>query len=144
MPLLINAPARIRDTHRDLPPARLLATLAGCRPGQVTDADQADILYSLRTQARRRHHRHLTTELTARIGARATEANPALLAIKGVAPVIGAQLLLTAGDNPQRLRSGPSFTGTRAGPRGSRSAPDAPTATASPAAGTAPPTAPCT
>ncbi|WP_010149438.1 IS110 family transposase [Serinicoccus profundi] len=108
--LLINAPARIRDTHRDLPPARLLATLAGCRPAQVADADHADVLYSLRTLARR--HRHLTTEiadLTARIGARAAAANPALLAIKGVGPVIGAQLLLSAGNNPERLRSGPSF-----------------------------------
>ncbi|MFB9730816.1 IS110 family transposase [Ornithinimicrobium kibberense] len=108
--LLINAPARIRDAHRDLPPARLLATLIHCRPAQVADADHADILYSLRTLARR--HRDLTTEiaeLTERIGSRAAAANPALLAIKGVGPVIGAQLLLTAGDNPERLRSAPSF-----------------------------------
>lgn len=31
------------------------------------------------------------------------------MAIKGVGPVVGAQLLLTAGDNPDRLRSSPSF-----------------------------------
>src|SRR5690606_38124575 len=35
--------------------------------------------------------------------------DPALMAIKGVGPVVGAQLLLTAGDNPDRLRSSPSF-----------------------------------
>ena len=40
---------------------------------------------------------------------RVAAANPALLAIKGVGPVVGAQLLLTAGDNPDRLRSGASF-----------------------------------
>ena len=40
---------------------------------------------------------------------RATAANPALLAIKAVGPVIGAQLLITAGDNPDRLRSEASF-----------------------------------
>ena len=108
--LLVNAPARIRDSYRDLPPARLLAALAGCRPTQMPDADHADILYSQRTLARR--HRDLTTEieaLTERINIRVAAANPALLAIKGVGPVIGAQLLLTAGDNPERLRSGASF-----------------------------------
>lgn len=41
--------------------------------------------------------------------ARATAANPALLAVKGVGPVIGAQLLITAGDNPARLHSSASF-----------------------------------
>ncbi|CCH70968.1 hypothetical protein BN10_720047 [Phycicoccus elongatus Lp2] len=36
-------------------------------------------------------------------------ANPALLAIKGVGAVVGSQLLITAGDNPDRLRSSASF-----------------------------------
>ncbi len=82
----------------------------GCRPAQVADADHADTFYSLRTLAR--IHRDLTTEIdeqTARIGTRLAAANPGLLAIKGVGPVIGAQLLLTAGDNLERLRSGASF-----------------------------------
>lgn len=41
--------------------------------------------------------------------ARATAANPGLMAIKGVGPAVGAQLLITAGDNPDRLRSSASF-----------------------------------
>lgn len=40
---------------------------------------------------------------------RATTTNPGLLAIKGVGPVVGAQLLITAGDNPDRLRTSASF-----------------------------------
>lgn len=36
-------------------------------------------------------------------------ANPALLAIKGVGTVGGARLLITAGDNPERLRTSASF-----------------------------------
>ena len=40
---------------------------------------------------------------------RATRANPALMAIKGVGPAVGAQLLITAGDNPDRLRTSASF-----------------------------------
>lgn len=64
----------------------------------------------LRSLARR--HRDLGKEITSlqdRMQARATTANPALLAIKGVGPVVGAQLLITAGDNPDRLRTSASF-----------------------------------
>ncbi len=39
----------------------------------------------------------------------ATTANPGLMAVKGVGPVIATQLLITAGDNPERLRSSSSF-----------------------------------
>jgi len=108
--LLVNAPAHLRDTYRDLPPTKLVVALVSSRPAQVVDPDHADILYSLRTLARR--HRDLTKELadlTERINARVGAANPGLLAIKGVGPVVGAQLLITAGDNPDRLRSQASF-----------------------------------
>ncbi len=108
--LLINAPAKVRDHYRDLPQAKLLAALAKTRPGAIADLDHADTLFALRTLARRHHD--LTAEITAiqdRMLIRATAANPALLAIKGVGPVIGAQLLITAGDNPDRLRHEASF-----------------------------------
>ena len=108
--LLVNAPAPLRDRLRGLPRAALLSTLASSRPGQVNDPDEADILFALRTLAQR--HRDLAEQITAleeRLQARAAAANPALLAIKGVGPVIGAQLLITAGDNPDRLRSSASF-----------------------------------
>lgn len=108
--LLVNAPAALRDRYRDLPDARLVTTLARSRPDRCVDLDEADILHSLRSLARR--HQSLEEEiedLEQRMRARATRANPALLAIKGVGPVTGAQLLITAGDNPDRLRSSASF-----------------------------------
>ena len=108
--ILVNAPAVVRDRYRDLPQAKLLATLANTRPSAVTNADHADTLFALRTLARRHHD--LTAEISRiqdRMQARATAANPALLAIKGVGPIIGAQLLITAGDNPDRLRNEASF-----------------------------------
>ena len=108
--LLVNAPADLRDQHRELSDAKLAATLANSRPDQLADPDIADVLYALRVLARR--HRELTQEiatLEARMLARATTANPALMSIKGVGAVIGAQLLITAGDNPVRLRSEASF-----------------------------------
>lgn len=73
----------------------------------------------------------------------ATATNPGSLPVKGVGPVIGAQLLITAGDNPDRLRPSASFAAL-CGTARSRSAPAAPTATGSRAAGTGRPTPPCT
>lgn len=108
--LLVNAPAPLRDRLRGLTRTRLLALLAASRPGQVSNPDEADILFALRTLARR--HRDLAEEITAleeRLQARAVAANPGLMAVKGVGPVVGAQLLITAGDNPDRLRSSASF-----------------------------------
>lgn len=108
--LLVNAPAPLRDRYRGLSRPELVASLAATRPAQATDPDTADTLFALRTLARR--HLALKTEideLEDRMRARVTKANPALLAIKGVGPVVGTQLLITAGDNPDRLRSEASF-----------------------------------
>jgi len=108
--LLVNSPTRLRDHYRDLPDSRLVAALANTRPSQVTDPGDADTLFALRSLARR--HRDVTEKITVleeRMRARATAANAALLAIKGVGAVVGAQLLITAGDNPDRLRSSASF-----------------------------------
>lgn len=107
---LVNAPTHLRDRYRDLPEAKLVAVLINTRPEQLGDADDADLLFAMRSLARR--HRDLSAEITVleqRMLSRATAANPGLLAIKGIGPVIGAQLLITAGDNPDRLRSSASF-----------------------------------
>lgn len=108
--VLVNAPAKTRDRFRDQPRAQLIDALARLRPAQVADLDDADLLYALRSLARR--HIDLDkqiSELEQRLRARVAAANPALLAIKGIGPVTGAQLLITAGDNPDRLRSSSSF-----------------------------------
>jgi transposase len=108
--LLVNAPAPLRDRFRGLPRAALLTLLSATRPATVNDPDQADILFALRCLARR--HRDLADEITTlekRLRDRSSTTNPALMAIKGVGPVVGAQLLITAGDNPDRLRSSASF-----------------------------------
>lgn len=108
--LLVNAPTPLRDQYRDLPLAKLVAALAHSRPTQIADADTADTVTALRFLARR--HEALGQEAQAlqdRLRHRVAAANPALLSIKGVGPVIAAQLLITAGDNPDRLRSSSSF-----------------------------------
>lgn len=108
--VLVNAPDRIRDRFRDQPRAQLIDALARLRPAQVSDLDDADLYFALQSLARR--HINLSEqidELEQRLSARVAAANPALLAIKGIGPVTGAQLLITAGDNPERLRSSSSF-----------------------------------
>lgn len=108
--LLVNAPAPLRDRLRGLSRTALLTALSATRPSQVSDPDDADVLFALRALARRHHD--LAEEITAveeRLHARTTTVNPGLMAIKGVGPVVAAQLLITAGDNPDRLRSSASF-----------------------------------
>lgn len=89
-------------------------------------------MHALRALAR--YHRNLgqkITDIKAWMAARATTTNPALLAMKGVGPVIGAQLLITASSNPDRLRSISLLTA----PPPSQSARNAPTNTVYPKAG---------
>lgn len=112
--VLVNAPARLRDQHRDLIPAKLVATLTSSRPDRMRDRNNADTMHALRSLARR--YQLLSEEITdleQRMRARAVATNPALLALKGVGPIVGAQLPITAGNNPDRLRTFASFAALR-------------------------------
>ncbi len=104
--VLVNADPALHD----LPDAELLAALRNRRPEQLHHSDNADTMFALRALARR--HRILQEEITdleQRLLHRSTRTNPALMAFKGVGPAVGAQLLITAGDDPDRLRTSASF-----------------------------------
>lgn len=108
--ILTNAPADLRDQYRDLPERQLIDTLRAVHPTAHTDPNDADTLFALRSLARR--YSDLVAELLTlkeRMRHRATGANAGLMAIKGVGVVTATQLLITAGDNPERLRSSASF-----------------------------------
>jgi transposase len=69
---------------------------------------------ALRSLARR--HQQLSTEITELdalvtplVTPLVTALNPTLLALAGVGPDVAGQLLVTAGDNPHRLRSDAAF-----------------------------------
>jgi transposase len=108
--LLLTGPADLREQLRHLSPTALIATCARLRPGtDVADPEQA-VKTALRRLARR--HQHLTqeirdadTDLTELV----TAAGPRLLALQGVGIDVAGQLLSSAGDNPDRLRSEPAF-----------------------------------
>lgn len=107
--MLITAPDGIRSKYRALQGHPLITALAKCRTAVVDPVDAA-VLTALKALAHR--HQFLTAqaeELSTLIDALVTTANPALRAAFGVGPDTAAQLLITAGANPDRLRSEASF-----------------------------------
>lgn len=108
--LLVTAPETLRSDTVDLTCAALIDKLARMRPGaDLTDTSNATKV-SLRMLARRyqvldAQARELDTAITALV----TAVAPELLAVYGAGPETASQLLITAGDNPARLRSPASF-----------------------------------
>lgn len=108
--LIVSAPAEVRERLRSLPTYQLIAQLARSRPGP----DPADPTCAVRTALRRlaRRYQHLTQEIAeadAELGPLVAQAAPSLVDLIGVGTETAAQLLITAGDNPDRLRSEASF-----------------------------------
>jgi transposase len=108
--LLVTAPAELRDRMRGLTPVALVATCARLRPiGDIAEPHIA-IRTALRSLARR--HQNLTAEITdldTQLRTLVERACPALLALHGVGFETAAQLLITVGDNPDRISSEASF-----------------------------------
>lgn len=109
--LLITAPEPLRAGMRGLGNTELVERCAGLRPDPTRLHEPlAATKYALRTLARR--HRELTVEINAlntRIQPVVTAICPALLELPGIGPDNAGQLLVTAGDNPGRLRSEAAF-----------------------------------
>ncbi|MFG2662569.1 transposase, partial [Streptomyces sp. NPDC048425] len=108
--LIVSAPAEVRERLRGLPTYQLIAQLARSRPG----ADLADPTCAVRTALRRlaRRYQHLTEEIAeadAELDPLVAQAAPGLVDLTGVGTETAAQLLITAGDNPDRLKSEASF-----------------------------------
>ncbi|MFF5250428.1 IS110 family transposase [Streptosporangium sp. NPDC000095] len=108
--LLVTAPAELRERMASTSAQALAAACARLRPA----ADLADPLQgtklALRSLARR--YQALTAEikdLDAHLAALVAQARPELLAVHGVGPETAAQLLITCGDNPDRLTSSAAF-----------------------------------
>lgn len=108
--LLVNGPAELREQMRTLPTAKMIKALARLRPGADLSDPSAGCKHALRSLARR--HGALDEEIKElhRCLTQLTEqAAPELLDRFGVGVQVAAQLLVTAGDNPDRLRSEASF-----------------------------------
>jgi transposase len=108
--LIVTAPGEVREKLRGLPTAELIRTLARSRPS----GDAADPAQAVKTALRRlaRRYQYLTEEITdadAELKPLVAQAAPELVALPGVGTETAAQFLITAGDNPERLKSEASF-----------------------------------
>lgn len=115
--LIVTAPEELRERLAGLSAAALTRACAQLRPGPtgselagLPDPAPAAARAALRRLARR--YRQLSgeiAELDAEITPLIQAAAPQLLALQGAGPQAAGQLLTTAGDNPDRLRSEASF-----------------------------------
>jgi len=107
--LLVTAPSDLREELADLSVTTLLQRCAAFRPGELT-CPAAVAKYTLRLLARRNLELHEEIKnLSERIRLLVGAASPQLLEIFGVGPDGAATFLVTAGDNPERLRSEAAF-----------------------------------
>jgi len=108
--LLVTAPETIRAECRGLSTVRLVARLAGWRARAGDDPVAAHTRTALKRLAVR--YQQLDAEIAshqADLTHLVRAVNPALLQAKGIGVVTAAQLLVTAGDNPDRIGSEASF-----------------------------------
>ncbi|MFF0729954.1 IS110 family transposase [Streptomyces sp. NPDC004134] len=108
--LIVTAPCDVRDKLRGLSARELVTTLARSRPA----GEPADPANTVKTALRRlaRRYQALDEEIKdadREIGPLVTQAAPRLIALPGLGPETAGQLLTSAGDNPDRLRSEAAF-----------------------------------
>lgn len=108
---IVCAPDGLRDTLRAMTRMQLIRILAAWRPDLSGYRDvEGAYRISLKSLARRYLELHdEIADLDAMIGAIVDELAPDLIARNSIGHTGAAQLLLTAGDNPERLRSEASF-----------------------------------
>jgi transposase len=109
--LIVTAPDELRERLRPLSVKELIAMCAALRPDRSQAAGPATATkLALRSLARR--HQQLTTEindLDELLDPLVAAVNPALVAAYGVGTDVAGQLLVTAGQNHDRLRSEAAF-----------------------------------
>jgi len=108
--LLVTGSADLREQLRPLGPAALVEACARLRPGaDLTDPAIAAKTALRRLAARIRALGAEIAEADRELDPLVTAAAPRLVAMMGVGPEVAGQLLVTAGDNPGRLRSEAAF-----------------------------------
>ena len=108
---IVCAPDALRDQLRNLTRMQLVRTLASWRP-DLTAYRDLDFAYRIGLKSLARRYLELHDEiadLDVMIAAIVNELAPNLVARNSIGHIGAAQLLLTAGDNPERLRSEASF-----------------------------------
>jgi transposase len=108
--LIVTAPEQVRAEYRDLTTSRLITRLTGSRARVGDDEVASRTRTALKRLAGR--YQQLDEEITGHDTALVQlvdTINPGLVQTHGIKTVTAAQLLVTAGDNPDRLRSEAAF-----------------------------------
>jgi transposase len=104
--LLVTGPAELRERYRRHSTTALIKALARCRPAAHEDPTAVAVLTAAKALAQRTEFlERQKQDLTAQLDTRVSQINPALRAAYGVGADTAAQLLVTAGTNPHRLRN---------------------------------------
>jgi transposase len=109
--IAVTAPEPLHSTLSGLNTRDLITTCAAAtaNPDPITDPAAAAV-WSLRLLARR--YQHLSaeiSELDTLLTSLVTQISPQLLACNGIGTDVAGQLLITAGDNPHRMRTESAF-----------------------------------
>jgi len=107
---VVTAPEELRHRLRELTTKKLVSVAARMRPGKDLDDVEAATKFALRSVARR--YQALSeeiSELDAQLDSLVAEAAPELISLQAIGTDHAATLLLTVGDNPERLGSEASF-----------------------------------
>lgn len=108
--LLVTADDALRAKLRDASRAEMLATCAAFRVRGDDDSVSAMTRFALRELARRIQYLDEQVDQCAQRISRITAARaPGLLELKGVGPDVASTLLVTVGDNPDRMHHEKSF-----------------------------------
>ncbi|MEY9864139.1 transposase, partial [Catenulispora sp. GAS73] len=108
--LLITAPTSLREQVAGLGKTELIRTLARLRPGRDLQVPVNAAKFSLRRLARRwQWLDEEIDELDAQMAPLVAATAPQVLELFGVGPEVAGQLLITAGDNPERMGSEAAF-----------------------------------
>jgi transposase len=129
---VVTAHEALRHRLRELTTKKLVSVAARLRPGEDLDGVEAATKFALRSVARR--YQALSreiAELDAQLDRLVAEVAPELISLAAIGTDHAATLLLTAGDNPERLGSEASFASLCAVPRPWRRPPAESFATAS-------------
>jgi transposase len=108
--ILVSAPADLRESLSGLAQRHLLETLRAPQPASSRCPVTYATVRALRALAERHHH--LSNEIdsfTDELEILTAHQAPALVHALGIGGVTAAQLLITAGDNPERLHSEAAF-----------------------------------
>lgn len=108
---IVSAPDALRDSIRHLTRMQLIRTLTGWRP-DLTGYRDVTTAYRITLKSLARRYLELDDEIAdydAMIKTLVDELAPELIARLAVGYASASQMLITAGDNPERLRSEASF-----------------------------------